>query len=80
MSDEDKNDKEKEPELTAEAEGEEIKKGEEAEIGETDTVAEEVGVEGEQPEAEEPPLPSDADPFLLRLLRCEGLIKRLGSS
>lgn len=41
---------------------------------------EEEALDEEELEAEQPPLPSDADPFLLHMLRCEDLLERLSSS
>ncbi|MDD1720438.1 MAG: tetratricopeptide repeat protein [Euryarchaeota archaeon] len=51
------------------------------ETGETEEAEVQVGEEGvdeKQLEDEQPSLPSDADPFLLHMLRCEDLLERLG--
>ncbi len=66
MTDEGKNDKERELVHTEEAETEDVEEP-----------VEEETLDEEEPEAEEPTLPSDADPFLLHLLRCEDLLERL---
>ncbi len=70
----------KEEELTPQVEGE-VAETEAAEAEESETLAEAESIkeEGDE-EAEQISLPSDDDPFLLHMLRCEGLLKRLGSS
>jgi tetratricopeptide (TPR) repeat protein len=52
----------------------------EAEIEGAEVSVEKEALDEEEPEAEQPSLPSDADPFLLHMLRCEDLLERLSSS
>ncbi len=50
---------------------------EDAEADEAEAPAEEDDLNETEPEAEQPSFPSDVDPFLLHLLRCEDLLERL---